>query len=75
MGRHIKQPGEYIFELYEEQLIHMLAEGLRYHEMAERIKPIEDHSVNDYVRDIREKWGARNNPHLIHLWHEKRNKN
>lgn len=64
----------HVFELYEDQIITLLADGYRQHEIAETIPKIHEDSVNAYIRNIQKKWGARNTPNLIHLWHEKKNK-
>ncbi len=64
-----------VFEMYENQIIPMLAEGYNYAEIAEQIPPLNEKLVINYSRLIQEKWEAKNRPNLIHLWHLKQKSN
>lgn len=61
-----------VFEMYEHQIIPMVAEGYNYQEIAERLPPLNEKLIIHYVQKILQKWGAKNRPNLIHLWHEKK---
>lgn len=59
-----------VFEMYEDQIIQMVADGYNYDDIAEKIPPLNQKLIINYIRLIMRKWGANNRPHLIHLWHE-----
>lgn len=76
MGRKKNEPNTGSFLLYEEEIIRLAAEGNTVLEMAEIIKPrLQWRTVSRYVKNIKVKWGARNTPNLIHLWHLKQKEN
>ena len=60
-----------VFEMYETRILELIAEGYKQFEIAEMTPPLSKESVNKYLDGIKKKYGARNTPHLIHLWHEK----
>ena len=76
MGRKKNEPNTGSFELYEDEIIRLAAEGNTVLEMADIIKPrLQWRTISRYVKNIKVKWGARNTPNLVHLWHLKQKEN
>jgi DNA-binding NarL/FixJ family response regulator len=65
-----------VYTQFEDDIIELVANGYKQHEIAEMLTPkVEEHSVNKYLDKIKTKWGAKNTPNLIHLWHLKQKSN
>ena len=68
-GQKKGQPPKFkISDMYEDQLLKMLASGHTYYEMGEAIN-LEMENVESYMRQYRKKYGAINSAHLIHILH------
>lgn len=59
-----------VFEMYEDQIIEMIANGKKQYQIAQTIPMATPEIIESYLKRIKDKWGAINTPNLIHLWHE-----
>lgn len=75
MGRPKLKPGEASFELYEEEIINLISLGYTHKDMKKELHKLELHSIETYIRKIKENWGARNSANLVYLWHLKQKSN
>jgi DNA-binding NarL/FixJ family response regulator len=62
---HLKNPdGMPPLTRREEEVVHLVADGLKYREIAERLK-VKEHSIRNYLYRIFEKLGVSNRVELI----------
>ncbi len=75
-GQKKGQPAPFrVFDMYEDRIIELLAKGYNQYEIAEEMPPLSEQNISKYRQKICQKWGAKNTPNLIHLWHLKQKSN